>query len=66
MGFPDGADSNRLQCGKPRFDPWVGDPLEKEMETHSTILAWEISCTEEPGGHGLWGCKRTGHDLGTK
>ena len=26
------------------------DPLEKEMETHSSILAWEISCTEEPGG----------------
>ena len=26
------------------------DPLEKEMETHSSILAWEISLTEEPGG----------------
>ena len=26
------------------------DPLEKEMETHSSILAWEISWTEEPGG----------------
>ena len=26
------------------------DPLEKEMETHSNILAWEISWTEEPGG----------------
>ena len=25
------------------------DPLEKEMETHSRILAWEIQCTEEPG-----------------
>ena len=34
---------------------WVGslggeDPLEKEMATHSSILAWEIPCTEEPGG----------------
>ena len=30
------------------------DPLEKEMETHSRILAWEISWTEEPGGiHGV-------------
>ena len=28
------------------------DPLEKEMATHSSILAWEISWTEEPGG--LW------------
>ena len=25
------------------------DPLEKEMATHSSILAWEIPCTEEPG-----------------
>ena len=34
---------------------WVGflgqeEPLEKEMETHSRIPAWEISWTEEPGG----------------
>ena len=28
---------------------WV-DPLEKEMATHSSILAWEIPWTEEPGG----------------
>ena len=26
------------------------DPLEKEMATHSSILAWEIPWTEEPGG----------------
>ena len=26
------------------------DPLEKEMETHSSILAWETPWTEEPGG----------------
>ena len=26
------------------------DPMEKEMATHSRILAWEIPCTEEPGG----------------
>ena len=26
------------------------DPLEKEMATHSTILAWEIPWTEKPGG----------------
>ena len=26
------------------------DPLEKGMATHSSILAWRISCTEEPGG----------------
>ena len=27
-----------------------GDPLEEEMATHSSILAWEIPGTEEPGG----------------
>ena len=33
------------------FDPWVGKiPLEKEMATHSSPLAWEIPWTEEPGG----------------
>ena len=31
------------------------DPLEKEMATHPTILAWEISWTEEPGGLQLHG-----------
>ena len=39
------------QCRKCRFSSWVGkDPLEKEMETHSSILVWEILWTEEPGG----------------
>ena len=33
------------------FDPWVRKILlEKEMATHSSILAWEIPWTEEPGG----------------
>ena len=38
------------------------DLLEEEMETHSSILAWGISWTEEPGG--LWsiGLQRVGHD----
>ena len=31
--------------------PWVGKiPLEKEQTTHSSILAWEVPRTEEPGG----------------
>ena len=29
------------------------DPLEEEMATHSSILAWEIPWTEEPGDHGV-------------
>ena len=31
------------------------DPLEEDMETHSSILAWRIPWTEEPGGYSLWG-----------
>ena len=39
----------------PMQETWVWslsqkDPLEKEMATHSSILAWEIPWTEEPGG----------------
>ena len=33
------------------------DPLEKEMATHSSILAWRIAWTEEPGRLQSWGCK---------
>ena len=35
------------------------DPLEKEMTTHSSILAWEIPWTEEPGGLQSMGCKES-------
>ena len=40
------------------------DPLEKEMETHSSIVAWVIPWTEEPGGYSPWGCKS--HSLVTE
>ena len=42
------------------------DPLEKEMETHSSIPAWEIPWTEEPGGLQSMGSQRMEHDLATK
>ena len=42
------------------------DPLEKEMETPSSILAWEIPWIEEPGGLQSMGSQRVGHDLATK
>ena len=35
------------------------DPLEEEMATHSSILAWKISWTEEPGGLQSMGCKES-------
>ena len=39
------------------------DPLEKEMATHSSILAWRISWTEEPGGAlQSMGSQRVGRD----
>ena len=42
------------------------NPLEKEMATHSSILAWEIPWTEEPGGLQSMGLQRVGHDLSIK
>ena len=38
------------------------DPLEKGMVIHSSILAWRISWTEEPGGLEFRGLQRVGHD----
>ena len=38
------------------------DPLEKEMATHSSILAWKISWTEEPDGLQSRGLQRVEHD----
>ena len=38
------------------------DPLEKEMATHSSILAWGIPWTEEPDGLQSTGSQKVGHD----
>jgi len=38
------------------------DPLEKEVATHCSILAWETPWTEEPGGPQSTGFQRVGHD----
>ena len=48
-------------------DTWVRslgreDPLEKEMATHSSILAWRIPWTEEPGRLQSMGLQRVRHD----
>ena len=52
------------------WEAWVRslgleDPLEKEMATHSSILAWRIPWTEEPGGLQSRGSQRVGHDRQT-
>ena len=39
-----------------------GDPLEKELATHSSIFAWRIPRTEEPGGLESMGSQRVGYD----
>jgi len=49
MDFPGGSvgKSVCLQCKRPGFDPWVRKiPLEKEMATHSSTLAWKIPWTK--------------------
>ena len=59
-GFPGGSGVNAsvcLQRGRPGFDP-----LEKEMATHSSILAWRIPWMEEPGGLQSTGSQRVGHN----
>ena len=38
------------------------DPLEKEMATHTSVLAWRIPWTEEPGGLQSTGLQRVGHN----
>ena len=42
-----------------------GDPLEKEMATHPSFLAWRIPRTEEPPGYSHWGRRRVERDLVT-
>ena len=48
MGFPGCSEVKASACNV--GDLGWEDPLEKEMATHSSILAWKISWTEEPGG----------------
>ena len=42
------------------------DPLEEEMATHASIIAWEIPWREEPGGLQSMGSQKVGHYLATK
>ena len=59
--------AQRLKCLPAMWETWVRslgqeDPLEKEMATHSSILAWRIPWTEEPGRLQSMGPQRVGHD----
>ena len=59
--------AQRLKCLPAMQETWVWslgreDPLEKEMATHSSIRAWRIPWTEEPGGLQSTGSQRVGYD----
>ena len=53
-------------AGDAGVSPGLGRSFEKEMTTHSSILAWTISWAEKPGGLQSMGSQRAGHDLMTK
>ena len=59
--------AQRLKHLPTMWETWVRslsqeDPLENEIATHSSILAWRIPWTEEPGGLQSMGSQRVGHD----
>ena len=59
--FPGGSNCKESTCnvGDPDFILGQKDPLEKGMATHSSILAWRIPWTEEPGGLQFMGSKES-------
>ena len=60
---PGGSVVQCRRCRRHRFNPWVRKiPLEEGMATHSSILAWRIPWTEEPGGLWFTGSQRVGQD----
>ena len=64
MGFPCSSVGKESACsaGDPGSIPGLEDPLEKEMATHSSILASKISRTAKPGGLQSMQSQRVGHD----
>ena len=67
QGFPGGTVVKNMPTIQETQEIWVQslgqeDPLEQEMITHSSILAWEIPWTEEPAGLQSRGLQRLGHD----
>ena len=59
-----GLAAKNLPAVRETWVPSLGreDPLEKGMATHSSILAWRIPRTEEPGGLWFMGSQRVRHD----
>ena len=65
LGFPSGSVVKNLPAMQETRVPSLGheDPLEKEMATHPSILAWRILWSEEPGKLQFTGSQRVRHDL---
>ena len=63
-GFPGGTSGKEPACQSRRhwFDPWIRKSPWKGMTTHSSILAWKIPWTEEPGGLQSIGWQRVPQD----
>ena len=63
FGSPGGSDVNNLPAmQEAQVQSVIGeDPLEKAMATHSSVLAWKIPRTEEPGRLQSIGSQRVGH-----
>ena len=66
--FPGGAVGKNppANAGDEGSTPGQEDPLEEEMATHSSILAWKVPWTEEPGELQSMGLPRAEHDLATE
>ena len=67
VGFPHGSVIKNPFAGQEMQETQVQslgweDPPEEGMATHSSIVAWEIPRTEEPGGLQSMGLQRVGHD----
>ena len=64
LGFPGGSVVKNLpaNAGDTGSIPGQEDPPEKEMTTHSSIFAWEIPWTEEPGRLQFMGLQRVRHN----
>ena len=67
-GFPGGSDGKEStwNAGDPVPNPGQEDPLEQGMATYSSILAWRLPRTEEPGGLQSMGLQRVRHNRETK
>ena len=63
-GFPGGSDGEESTCDVGDRIQSLGreDPLEEEMATHSSILAWKTPWTEEPGRLQSMRSHTVGHD----